>query len=294
MPLDTWARDRAGVRCRPLSVLRAQRVPGSRMEIGLGLLRRSWCPSQKQESAIGTKNSGHVPDMGFESGWHMPQRVPFRASWEERNIWEVSGVWWCDTVSPTEGAPTKTDPELVHVSVYSGHPLSPHQMPLACSRSSRVVPKTEGGVRGMTGRAGFLPVLLQATSDHSDLPDIQTQRPSSVQAVHARCWGHTDVYPQYPHPHRKLFPVSLSPPSLWCLWIPGVLFSCSPLFYSHIKWLTIVFISFLSIHVSSLGAVSYKGGDSFHTSISMEKSTNEKYPEGGFAGKSKGDQELRT
>lgn len=40
-----------------------------------------------------------------------------------------------------------------------------------------MVPKTEGGVRGVTGRAGFLPVLLQATSDHSDLPDIQTQRP---------------------------------------------------------------------------------------------------------------------
>lgn len=77
-----------------------------------------------------------------------------------------------------------------------------------------MVPKIEGGVRGVTGRAGFLPVLLQATSDRSDLPDIQTQRPSSVQAVHARCWGHTDVYAQYPHPHRKLFPASLSPPSL--------------------------------------------------------------------------------
>lgn len=31
-----------------------------------------------------------------------------------------------------------------------------------------MVPKIEGGVRGVTGRAGFLPVLLQATSDRSD------------------------------------------------------------------------------------------------------------------------------
>ena len=160
-----------------------------------------------------------MSDRRFEFGWHVPQGALFRAS-RGQNVCEVSGAWWCDMVSPTEGAPTKTDPQLVQVDLSTPGTLF---LPSKCHWPA----------------PGFLSVLLQATSDHDALLDIQTQRPSSVHLAHARCWGDTDVYPPGLHPFQNC--------SQWVCLLPMFAFSESHgylfpsyLFYSHIWRQTIM------------------------------------------------------
>lgn len=79
----------------------------------------------------------------------------------------------------------------------------------------------EVGWGRVTGRAGFLPVLAQATSDHSTLldnPDSEAQfiSTSACLVLPARCGEDRYVHLETLS-SPKLLPGSLFPPDLYCL-----------------------------------------------------------------------------
>lgn len=180
--LDTWAQ---GLQVWAVG-LHPSRGPreflGSRQETGMGSEGTGVAqgPGGRENLLLSDPAMERKQNQVTCLGWglnlrDMPQRADFRARQGEREEqhWGSAWSWLIRDGHPIRGHANQGWP-WAGLYIYSGHPLSPQKMPSACSRKSRVVPRTRGRVGDVTGRADLflswlrlhLTTVLSLTSRH--------------------------------------------------------------------------------------------------------------------------------